>query len=517
MENVRLSVENLHKSFSVPVLKGINLSIAAGEIHAIVGENGAGKSTLVNILAGLLQKDAGTVYLDREKYEPDGPAAAFRAGVSFAAQELSTIGTLSVAENVALRNLPQKKFTIARKELNEQANRLLQMVGLGEIDQDSPADLLSLADRQLLELAKALSRDYSLLILDEPTAALTAPQTARLHEIISSLSSAGTSVVYISHRLGDVLDVANTVTVMRDGQVVASGPASTLTVSDLMFQMSGQAPVNSDQPIRQMQEDSIALKINGITTSELPHPVSFDCRCGEIVGIAGLAGNGRSELLNAIFGLVPLRGGRVSRNTEGVQVDISKASQAVRLGMGYLGEDRQAMGLFVGQSVLTNMMVPGRVGAPLVSLIDREQEKNAGEGLASRLAIKCESLQQDIRELSGGNQQKALIARWLNSDSDIFLLDEPTRGVDVGTKEAIYRLLFEIRDRNKTVLVASSENDELMKICDRILVLSHRKLVRIFVAGEWSEQAILEAAFREFTDDSRPASVSSSTTSVSQS
>ncbi|MFT5500126.1 MAG: ribose transport system ATP-binding protein [Woeseiaceae bacterium] len=507
MENARLSIENLHKSFSVPVLKGINLSIAPGEIHAIVGENGAGKSTLVNILAGLLQREAGTVSLDGENYEPDGPADAFLSGVSFAAQELSTIGTLSVAENVALRNLPQKNFTIAREELRKRANRLLQMVGLGEIDPNMRADLLSLADRQLLELAKALSQDCRLLILDEPTAALTAPQAVRLHEIIADLSSTGTSVVYISHRLGDVLDVADTVTVMRDGQVVATGPADALTASELMLQMTGQAPVESAQSIRRLQADSCVLEIKGITSSELPHPVSFDCRAGEIVGIAGLAGSGRSEVLNAVFGLTPLRGGRVSRITGSDQTDISDACQAVKNGMGYLGEDRQAMGLFSGQSVLTNIMLPGRGGARLISLIDRKAEKSMGAELAGKLAIKCESLQQDIHELSGGNQQKALIARWLNSDVDIFLLDEPTRGVDVGTKEAINALLIELRDRSKTILVASSEIDELMKICDRILVLSSRKLVSTFVPGEWSEQAILEAAFSEFTSDSRSESV----------
>lgn len=503
MENARLSIRNLNKSFSAPVLRDISLSIACGEIHAIVGENGAGKSTLVNILAGLLQKDSGELFLDNVTYVPSGPRDGFDNGVSCVAQELSIIGTLSVAENIALRKLPHRKSVIQIDELNQQAERLLSRVGLDHVSPDMLADRLSLADRQLLEMAKALAEDCRLLILDEPTSALTGPQADRLHEIVTELAARDTSIIYISHRLDDVLQVSDSVTILRDGQVVVSAPAHTLSVSTIVEKMTGRDDQNRGNSSEAMAGKVPVLEIDNITTADLPHAISFACDRGEIVGIAGLAGSGRSELLEALFGLVSLTGGRVNRCTETGKIPIRSASHAVKTGIGFLGEDRQSMGLFSGQSVLANITLPGlsRVASSL-GIVDRTREMTAGTELADKLAIRCSSLHQDIDELSGGNQQKALIARWLHRDSEIFLLDEPTRGVDVGTKNAIYELLFEMQSRGKTVLVASSEIDELMTVCGRILVLSDRKLARVFERGEWSETEILTAAFQEFAPKS---------------
>jgi ribose transport system ATP-binding protein len=512
----RLSISELSKSFSVPVLNDINLSIAAGEVHAIVGENGAGKSTFVNILAGLLQKDAGTMMLDGEIYAPANPRAAFAAGVSCALQELSTIGTLSVAENIAVRNLPHEMFVIAKGRLAEQAQDLMRRVGL-EVSPDMAAESLSLADRQLLELAKALSSQARLLILDEPTAALTGPQAKRLHEIIREVSAAGSSVIYISHRLDDVLAVANVVTVLRDGQVVASAPAATMSTAELLQYMSGGNPARNEKTRNLQQSSATVLAIENVTTDALPHPVSFNCSKGEIIGLAGLAGSGRSELLAALFGLVPLRAGHIDRCTVAGRTRVRNAGQAVNLGMAYLGEDRQSMGLFRAQSVLLNMMVPGeRTVSSVTRLIDGQAEAAAGADFVDRLAIKCEGLQQDVDQLSGGNQQKVLIARWLNCKAAIFLLDEPTRGVDVGTKNAIYELLFEIRDGDNAIVMASSEIDELMTVCDRILVLSRRKLVQTFFRGDWSEQDILATAFSEFAASGRAAQHHGHTNAVLQ-
>lgn len=503
MEKAFLSINKLNKSFSTPVLKDVNLKIARGEVHAIVGENGAGKSTLVNILTGLLQRDSGQIILDGVEYDPSSPSDGFDAGISFAAQELSIIETLSVAENIGLRNLPQKNSVILRDKLDEQARRLLKLTGLVGVHPDAPAETLSLAERQLLELAKALATDCCLLILDEPTAALTAPQADHLHGIIKDIAAAGTAVIYISHRLDDVLSVADTVSVLRDGQVVSSVPARTTTVPDIFEQMSGRVAPESQLSATQEIGNVAALDVKAITTGELPHAISFTCHEGEIVGIAGLAGSGRSELLEAIFGLAKLTGGRVSRCTAGGAKAIRSARHAVAMGIGFLAEDRKSMGIFSGQPVLANMTLPGiaRVSSSL-GLVDKELERQAGTELVNKLAIKCDSLDQDIEQLSGGNQQKALIARWLHCDSDIFLLDEPTRGVDVGTKNTIYDLLFELQDRGKTVLVASSEIEELMTVCSRILVLSDRKLVKIFERGEWSDTEILAAAFQEFTGQS---------------
>jgi ribose transport system ATP-binding protein len=503
MEIARLSIRNLSKSFSAPVLRNVNLSVACGEIHAIVGENGAGKSTLVNILAGLLPKDDGEIDLDGMRYEPSGPRDGFAVGLSCAAQELSIIGTLSVAENIALRRLPHNKSLIQKDELNRQAERLLKQVGLADISPDMLADKLGLADRQLLELAKAMASDCRLLVLDEPTSALTGPQADHLHKIIAGLAAEGTSVIYISHRLDDVLKVSDTITVLRDGQVVISAPANSLSVTDMMEKMTGQNDRDRQSSPGEMLGKSPVLDIDSVTTEDLPHPVSFTLHNGEIVGLAGLAGSGRSELLKALFGLESLTGGCVSRCTPAGKFPIRNASHAVKAGIGFLGEDRQSMGLFSGRSVLANITLPGLSSvASTFGLVDRKREQHAGSALAEKLAIKCASLQQDIDQLSGGNQQKALIARWLLCDSEVFLLDEPTRGVDVGTKSAIYELLFELQGRGKTILVASSEIDELMTVCGRILVLSDRKLVREFERDDWSETEILAAAFQEFSPTS---------------
>lgn len=499
MGNVRLSIKNLDKSFSVPVLEGVNISVASGEVHAIVGENGAGKTTLVNILAGLQAKDGGELVLDGLIYEPSRPGDAFQRGVSFVAQELSIIGTLTVAENIGLRNLPQRRFVILRDKLDDKAKRLLQLVGLAHVSPQTRADEISLAERQLLELAKAVAMDCRLLVLDEPTSALSAPQAARLHEIIADLAASGTSVIYISHRLDDVLQVSDTITILRDGQVVSSVPAGTLSIADMMERMAGRDVAAGNTARQELRNKTAVLDVEDITTASLPNGISFTCHSGEIIGIAGLAGSGRSELLEALFGLVPLTGGSVTRIAGKQKCAIRNAHHAVKSGMGFLGEDRQSMGLLAGRSVLANITLPGLASvASSLGLINRARETEEASRLVDKLAIRCAGLYQDIDELSGGNQQKALIARWLQCDSEIFLLDEPTRGIDVATKIAIYELLFELRGREKAVVLASSEIDELMTVCDCILVLSGKKLVKIFVRDNWSEAEILSAAFLEF-------------------
>jgi ribose transport system ATP-binding protein len=499
MTNARLVISNLNKSYATPVLKDVSLTVGAGEIHAIVGENGAGKSTLVNILAGLVTKNSGELYLNGQAYLPQRATDAFATGISVAAQELTTIDTLTIAENIRLRSLPSRFAIVDQRELEQSVGQLLKLVGLENVSADALVETLSLADRQLVEIAKTLARDSALLILDEPTAALTAPQASRLHEIIRERAAAGTSIIYISHRLGDVLDIADSVSVLRDGQVVISQATEQLTVDDLVEAMAGQVFQQRDSGDSESANRPI-ISAEEITTADLARPISVVGYRGEIIGIAGLAGAGRSELLQALFGLTPLTSGRLKLIGDDREIDIQSAGQAVRAGLAFLGEDRQAMGLFAGQSVLTNMMLPGRAAnATPFRRIDAAAETIAATRLGEKLDIRCNNINQDILELSGGNQQKALIGRWLNCDSDVFLLDEPTRGVDVGTKGAIYDQLFELRDNDKCVFIASSEIEELMTVCNRILVLSGRKLVREFKRGEWSEKEILSAAFEEFT------------------
>ncbi|MDX1403566.1 MAG: sugar ABC transporter ATP-binding protein [Woeseiaceae bacterium] len=502
MTVARLAVHHLDKSYAAPVLKDVCLTIAAGEVHAIVGENGAGKTTLVNILAGLVQRDAGEIALDGAPYLPLEAKDAFAAGVSVAAQELATIDTLSVAENIGLRDLPARRGIIDRAALARTSRQALESLGLDDAIADLPVGSLPIADRQLVELARTLTPDARLLVFDEPTAALTAPQADRLHRLIRERAAAGAAVIYISHRLADVLAVADNVSVLRDGRLVLSQATASLDVDDLVAAMAGDLYRQRDAHSRHEGYGEPLLRVQSLTTADLPEPLSVTAHAGEIVGIAGLAGAGRSELLHAIFGLVRPTGGTVVRVIQGSEVAVSNASHAVRLGIALLGEDRQSMGLYRGQSLTTNMMIPGkREAASLLKLIDKKRESAAAAAMIGKLAIRCDGPRQAVDELSGGNQQKTLIARWLHRDSDVLLLDEPTRGVDVGTKARIYELLFEMRDNGKCIVLASSEIDELMAICDRILVMSGRRLVRTFWRDAFSEREILAAAFAAHTRD----------------
>jgi len=504
MHACRLAIRNLCKSFAVPVLRDVTLDIAPGEIHAIVGENGAGKSTLVNILAGLLPADAGELYLDGDRYQPKNAREGFSAGVSFAAQELGLVDALNVAENIALRRLPHHWSILDRQVLATQASIALDKLGAGHIDSASALDHLSLADRQLVELAKAMGGSCRLLILDEPTAALTAQQAEIVHRQMSALAAGGTAVIFISHRLNEVLAVADTVTVLRDGEVASSVPASATSARRLMQEMTGKAATPGTGQRAETAAGRVLLDVHQLTTATLPTPVDFVCRSGEIVGLAGLAGAGKSELLQAMFGLQRLSGGRVVRHLDRAKVSIGNAHQAVLAGIGYLAEDRKSMGLYPGLSVLENLMIPGSPGFSGSFRWTRSRsEQQLSRQMIERLDIRCTGPDQPMTELSGGNQQKTLIGRWLRTDIDILLLDEPTRGVDIGTKNAIYELLSELRRQGMAIVVASSENEELMAISDRIVVLSNREPVAEFERARFAEEDILSAAFAGFASPAR--------------
>ena len=500
-ETARIEIKSLSKSFATPVLKDVNLSISKGSIHGLVGENGAGKSTLINIINGLLPMDSGELFLDGQRYRTTKMRDAMRAGLSLAAQELSLIENLSIAENISLKSLPKGMVILDSACIKQRSEELQKLVGLTEVEPHTLVNKLSLAQKQLVELAKALSADARLLILDEPTAALTGPQADQLHRIIKERAQQGTSVIYVSHRLDDVLAVCDTVSVLRNGIIVHTGPSDTLTSQILIKHMSGNFLIAHEHD-EERAVGKPCLIIKKLTTEDLPNPINLTCHQGEILGVAGLAGAGRSELLEAIFALTDKTSGEVSVITPNSCNTIKTPQQAVKLGVGFLAEDRKTQGIFSGHTITMNTTIAklNRVSnrwGKLSYLIEKLQV----DGLIKSLKVKCDSADQTIDKLSGGNQQKLLIGRWLHAEAKILLLDEPTRGVDVSAKVAIHEQLRQLRDSGATMLVVSSELEELTALCDRIIVLSNRKHVASFKRGNWSHDDILAAAFSEYTNE----------------
>jgi len=493
-----LNVNNLCKSFAVPVLKGVSLHIEAGSIHGLVGENGAGKSTLINILMGLLPPDSGELLLNGDVYRPARVTHAFAAGFSLAAQELSLVDHLSVAENILLKHLPNRRAVLNQSQIIKQAQHWADVVGLKSVSITKKVADLSLAEKQLVELAKALCTAKKLLILDEPTSALTAPQADHLHQVIRRCAAKGMAIIYVSHRLQDVLEVCDKVSVLREGEIQFTQVSSKLTVQMLIDAMSGGS-VHYQQRHSSKVIGEVRILVQQLVTRDLPNPISFQCHAGEIFGVAGLAGAGRSELLAAIYGLTQRTSGDVKIVTAAGDVSVSSPSQAVQLGMGMVAEDRKSQGIFAHKSIAFNITIAGL--KKIVTgwgILRPHIEKQVANSFIAKLNVKCDTSDQAIARLSGGNQQKIIIGRWMQAQADILLLDEPTRGVDPAAKSTIHDQLRQLRDQGACIIVVSSEIDELMSLCDRIMVLSNRQQVAILNTGEWSHDTILQAAFSAY-------------------
>ena len=491
----RIAARQIGKSFATPALRGVDLEIPPGCIHGLVGENGAGKSTLAKIIVGLERADSGTLSLDGRPYRPIAPAESLKARVAMCAQELSLVDDLSIAENILLHTSTAALKRIRRKPAHEQAARVLRTVGL-DASPDTRVGRLSLAEKQLAEIAKALAIDPRLLVLDEPTSALTAPQADRLHAILRAQASRGVSVIYISHRLRDVLTVCDRVSVLRDGEVRLTADSHELGEETLIREMAG-ADADFDAGQRAIQGTRpVHLSVQNVRSAKLPHPISFDCRQGEILGLAGLAGSGRTELLNAVFGIDRRTGGSVQIRGTGGATEIRNPRHAIHCGVGYVAEDRARDGIFRDRDLRFNVTIAGlRRVADRARRLVRARETAAVSKLIADLRVTSTGIDQRMRELSGGNQQRLMLARWLHCESTLLLLDEPTRGVDVAAKLAIHEELVRLRDLGVGVVAVSSELEELCSLCDRILVLSNRKLVAEFERGTWRQEDILAAAF----------------------
>ncbi len=502
-----LQVESVEKSFfGIPVLKAVSFTIGAGRIVGLVGENGAGKSTLMNLLGGNLHPDGGTMRFNGNSYAPVNPRAARAAGIGFVHQELNLFPNLNIAENLFLTNFPQTGPVIRRGELHKRATALLKTVGI-ELPSTTPVDRLSNGERQLVEVAHALSFNARLIILDEPTTSLSARETERLFKLVRQLRDDGRSLIYISHALDEVLRLSDDVVVLRDGEVVGQGKATEFDQNKLVSLMVGRElkqlfPKGRSLPLRRALESNEVgaepraplLEVRKVSQPGVVRDVSFSLRRCEVVGLSGLMGAGRTELARILFGLDPHECGTILVSGEPLT---GSPRRRIRRGLAMLTENRRDDGLCLEASVADNIALvtlPNYTTSPL-RLINFASLRN---GLAKiREAVRLQpklSNEQPVKTLSGGNQQKVVLAKWLLATPQVLILDEPTRGIDVGAKSEIYQLIRDLADRGAGVLVISSELEELTGLCDRILVMNRGRIASEFAPGEFDRERILNAA-----------------------
>ncbi len=481
----RLQIRDLCKSYAVPVLVGVDFDVAAGEVHALVGENGAGKSTLCKIICGLVPPSAGTLRIDGKPYSPSTINAAGASGVRMVGQELSIVSTLSAAENIFLDGFSDfagSTGVINRKALHRQARAVMDDVGLTTVSTHELAGNLGVGQQQMLEIARALTRPCRILILDEPTAALTSREVDLLFDRVRALSQAGTAVLYISHRLEEIKTICDTISVLRDGRLVCTRAAQELPTNEMIKLMVGASsglPDEAPQPAASLH-NQCALSVSNLQTDNGVKGVSFQVARGEILGFAGLMGAGRTETMRALFAADPLTQGEIRLGPEQTPVSFRTPADAVAHGLAFVTEDRKQEGLLLPLSIRSNLGMLRLRSWSNVGGVDSTAENQAVKALVSELQIRCHSVEQPVEELSGGNQQKVLIGRWLANDPQVLIFDEPTRGIDVGARKQIYRLLRRLAEQGKAIIVVSSDMPELIELCHRVAVMAHGRIVETF-------------------------------------
>lgn len=494
-----LSLKGIRKRFGgIVALDSVDLELTPGEIHGLVGENGAGKSTLIKIMSGIIKRDDGTMTLDGQSYEPASPREAKQAGVQVVHQEFSQLPYMSVAENICFENLPRNALGILdRTTLKQKARAALDTIGLSEVDVATPVERLGIAHRQLVEIARALMSDSRILILDEPTATLTAHEARRLFELLDLLKARGVAIVFVSHHLDEIFDHCQQVTVMRNGKTVFTKPISETNSDDLIQGMVGRNlvdPMHAKVPSAATAE--VLLRVDRLRHSRSPNPngVSFSLHKGEILGIGGLIGAGRTELLRAIFGIDKALSGDVF--IEDVKTTLRSPAEAIEAGIAFVTEDRKDEGLILEMPIAANISLADMKAVSRFGVLDRQSELKLAKEKASDLKLKFGALGDHVATLSGGNQQKVVLAKWLARSPSILLLDEPTRGVDVGAKAEIYSLLRSFAAEGKGLLVVSSELPELMALSDRILVMANHIITGELKREEFSEERVLNLAYK---------------------
>lgn len=491
-----ISIRGVSKRFpGVLALDKVEMDIRKGEVHILIGENGAGKSSLVKVLCGIHKPDAGELFYEGRPYAPQTPLEALQAGIRVVYQEFNLLTNLSIGENIFFEHLPRNKSVVDFTRLYRESRALLEQVGL-DLDPKMPVELLGVAQMQLVEIVKAIAFESKVLILDEPTATLTSTEIEKLFTIIRTLKEKGVTIIYISHRLQEIYEIGDRLTILRNGCKVITEEVKNIKIPEIVKQMVGRSmesefPFNADVAV-----GDVSLSVEGIRYSKGKHANSFEVKRGEILGIAGLVGSGRTETVRAVFGADPKEEGRISLHGEEVQIRSPK--DAIRNGICLLTEDRKSQGLILDMPCDSNITITDLNRVSAFGLLDRDKESQAAEQLVDDLSVRTPSVSQLVRNLSGGNQQKVVIAKWLYRNAEVLIFDEPTRGIDVGAKYEIYLLLWRLAAEGKSVIVVSSELPELLGICHRLLVFSNGKISGSLMRNEFDQERVLELAYKEY-------------------
>lgn len=492
-EKYRLEMRNITKQFGgVKALSDVSLKVRSGEIHALVGENGAGKSTLMKVLSGACRKDEGSIYLDGKVVDIASPKDAKREGIAVIYQEFMLAPDLSVAENVYLDEMGLEKPIINWKRMRKNTKEQLEKLGFGDINPNAKVRDLSVAYQQMTEICKNLVHHSRILVLDEPTAVLTFTEIKKLFEVLKRLKSEGVSIIYISHRLDEIFDLADRITVLKDGEYVDTVETKNITKDQLVTMMVGRK-ISQMFPKREPMIGEDVLVVEGLNAGEMVKEVSFHVRSGEILGFSGLVGSGRTETMRAIFGADKKESGKITYL--GKTVNFQDCRDAIRNKFGMLPENRKEQGLLLEQSIRINstLTVLGRKISK-AGIINHRSEKRYVKELLESISTKYGGTEDCVNSLSGGNQQKVALAKWIAADCKCIILDEPTRGVDVGAKVEIYELITKIAQKGVAVILISSEMPEIIGLCDRVMVMHQGKITGEFEKKEITENNLIKAA-----------------------
>jgi rhamnose transport system ATP-binding protein len=490
---------NITKQFgAVQVLQNVDLNLYPGEVHALVGENGAGKSTLVKILGGIHRPDTGIIRIGGKEVELHSSAQSRNAGIAVIHQEPTLFPDLNVAENVYMGRHPRDRFgRVDWKRMYQEVERLFTSLDV-RLNVYTPVQGLSVADQQLVEIAKALSLDSRVLIMDEPTAALSAHEVHELFTIVRQLRERGVAILFVTHRLEEIFELAERVTVLRDGRRVSTAPIAELTTEEIIRQMVGRE-LETLYPKRSVEPGEIALDVRHLTRKGTFEDVTFQVRRGEILGFAGLVGAGRTEVARVIFGIDQADSGEI--RVGGKQVQIHSPQTAMKHGIAYVPEDRHEHGLVMDFSIARNMTLPVLRQMSLLGLVNQQRERDIAQDYSTRLQVRSTGIDQLVKALSGGNQQKVVLAKWLITNPTVLILDEPTRGIDVGSKSEVHRIVSELADKGLAIILISSDLPEVLAMADRVLVMHEGRVAAEFTHAEVDQEKVMFAATGQVTND----------------